>query len=618
MIAKRAARRNDGRSSFIKLARYILAARGDAAAPRAARATNCGAENVGTALTAIAATQALNTRTNNDKTYHLIVSFRAGEKPAAAELRIIEASLCEAIGLGDHQRLSVLHEETGNPHLHIAINKIHPETLRAVEPYYDHRALATSCEELERRFGLARDNHRPREGGRKPPARARDMRAHAGRETFAAWTGRRAAQIREAVLGATTWGETHRALARFDLALHPRGAGLVIASRTIDATLKASAIGRALSSPSLSARLGPFAPAAPETSRIIADLAYSSAPTPRPPSLWDEYQAARARCLATKTPAIAAARARREASAETIRADFDRRRARVRDDRLLSRRGKRGAYRLLATRRQAAYASARMQCRQAIADVHRQNPVKSWQDWLIDRALDGEAPALAALRSRARSRGTEGFALRGDGGDSAAVHRDLRPRLLPNGDVLYTIAGEQVRDTGSEIRVASTKAPAVAAALELARRKWAGPLAVSGGEAFRDAAAHAAAASRRPVAFADRRIERRRRLLSSLTESERRRRQELVEWVRGRNETRSRTRDRTPLTLHRPGESGVARYRGVRRVGDAAVALLDTGDVLVAVPISSRQAARFRRETIGASVRFDSQGRCAFDRGRAL
>ena len=619
MIAKRAARRNDGRSSFGKLARYILAERGGAAAQRDARATNCGAESVDTALAAIAATQALNTRTRNDKTYHLIVSFRAGENPAPHELAIIEASLCGAIGLGDHQRLSVLHEETGNPHLHVAINKIHPETLRAVEPYYDHRALGAACEQLERRFGLARDNHAPRVGLSKPPARAADMRAHAGLESFSEWTRGHAPGLRDAIGRAATWDEAHTALARFDIELRPRGAGLALAARSHGATVKASAVDRAFSYAALTARFGPYAAREAATAPIAPEFAYAAAPDQRPPTLWAEYQAARALSRDAKAPVLARARADRETAAASIRADFDARRARVRADPLLSRRAKRGTYIELATQRASAYASARMECKQAITDAHRRHRLKPWQDWLIDRALEGDKRALRTLRSRVRSRGTEAFGLSGGpGGDEHAVHPDLRPRVLGNGDILYTIDGQRVRDTGSEIRVDSTAAPAIAAALELARRKWPGPLALAGGETFRDAVAQTAAASPTPVAFADPQIERRRSLIASLTTSELARRQQLVDWVRRRNETRARTSARTPLRVHRPGESGTASYRGIRRVGGSSAALLETPDEILVLPLSPRQASRFRREPIGAPLRFDSRGRCTFTRGRTL
>ena len=57
------------------------------------------------------------------------------------------------------------------------------------------------------------------------------------------------------------------------------------------------------------------------------------------------------------------------------------------------------------------------------------------------------------------------------------------------------------------------------------------------------------------------------------------------------------------MRLHRPGETGDALYRGVRRADTNAVALLETPDELLADPISDRQFARFRaRESVPASA----------------
>ena len=620
MIAKRAARRSDGKSSFSKLAGYILADRGGGQSPEDPRATNCGVESMDTAVAVIEATQALNTRTRNDKTYHLIVSFPAGERPPAPTLAIIEQELCAAIGLGDHQRVSVVHPETGNPHFHVAINKIHPETLRAVEPYFDHNALGEACRELERRFGLTRVNHAAGPSRAGQPTRAQDARAHSGRQTFADWMRPHRVPLRQAVAAAPTWAAVHQVLAGFDLAIAPRAAGLAVSSRTVAATMKASAIGRELSMTALSRRLGEYQPpdpAAPPTAARVSP--YSADPDPPVPGLWDQYKAERERSVAAKKPLLERERARRDAAVEALRASFAARGDRIRGDRLLSRRAKRAAYQTLAVERRAAYADARAACKLAVQAVHRELRTRTWQDWLIDRSLDGDPRALRALRARVRGSGTAAFGLScAPGEDPHAVFRDLSPRVLRNGDVLYQIEGHQVRDTGGEIRIDSTSPRAIAAALEIARRKWDGPLSLAGGGAFQDAAAEAAGAARLPIAFADPVMERRRSLVSSLAASERAAREPLAAWVAARNAARSRTRDRAPMRLHRPGEGGLAIYRGVRRAGPGAVALLETPDALVALPISDRQFARFRRATIGTPVRYDSRGRCTFDRGRTI
>jgi hypothetical protein len=58
----------------------------------------------------ITATQRLNARAISDRTYHLLVSLRAGENPDAQTLRVIEERFCKALGYAEHQRIC----KTGN------------------------------------------------------------------------------------------------------------------------------------------------------------------------------------------------------------------------------------------------------------------------------------------------------------------------------------------------------------------------------------------------------------------------------------------------------------------------------------------------------------------------
>ena len=100
--------------------------------------TNCVQDNALDAVFEIQAVQALNTRTVSDKTYHLIVSFRPGENPDKESLKFIESQICKNLGFEEHQRISAVHHDTDNVHIHIAINKIHPTNHTAHTPYFDY------------------------------------------------------------------------------------------------------------------------------------------------------------------------------------------------------------------------------------------------------------------------------------------------------------------------------------------------------------------------------------------------------------------------------------------------------------------------------------------------
>ncbi len=55
-----------------------------------ARATNCRTDDPGWAVKEILLTQARNTRSRSDKSYHLVVSFPEGEKPTRTQIEDIE------------------------------------------------------------------------------------------------------------------------------------------------------------------------------------------------------------------------------------------------------------------------------------------------------------------------------------------------------------------------------------------------------------------------------------------------------------------------------------------------------------------------------------------------
>ena len=75
------------------------------------------------------------------------------------------------LGYAEHQRVSVVHHDTDDVHIHVAINKIHPTTLTLHDPVRDYKKRSKLCAILEHELGLAQDNHEKR--GRLPRQRPR-------------------------------------------------------------------------------------------------------------------------------------------------------------------------------------------------------------------------------------------------------------------------------------------------------------------------------------------------------------------------------------------------------------------------------------------------------------
>ena len=70
------------------------------------------------------------------------------------------------IGYEEHQRINVLHMDTDNTHLHIAINKVHPKTSNHIEVIRDFYRLDEACQAVEQKHHLEIDNRIDRSFGR--------------------------------------------------------------------------------------------------------------------------------------------------------------------------------------------------------------------------------------------------------------------------------------------------------------------------------------------------------------------------------------------------------------------------------------------------------------------
>ena len=240
------------KSDFASLVKYLADDQEKNERVAVTSVTNCESIDLSAAVIEVTAIQGMNTRAESDKTYHLILSFRAGERPDDNVLEALESRICEGLGYGEHQRVSVAHDDTDNFHLHIAINKIHPTRLTIHSPYNDHKTLGKLCAALELQYGLERDNHQAVRVGSEN--RALDMEHHAGVESLLGWIQR---ECLEQLQAASSWAELHRVLQEHGLELQERGNGLVISDQD-GLMVKASSVARELSKGKLVDRFGAF------------------------------------------------------------------------------------------------------------------------------------------------------------------------------------------------------------------------------------------------------------------------------------------------------------------------------------------------------------------------
>ncbi len=262
---------------YERLASYIIDDRGTGERVLGARVTNCRSEDLAMAIREIEATQRKNRRSQADRSYHLVFSFPEGERPSKAVLEAIEDELVGAIGLADHQRISAIHDDTRNLHVHVAINRVHPTKFTNVTPFYDKQKLMAACVALEQKYGLQVTNHgaqanRLKDGGR-------EMEAHSLRESLQTWVRENA--VGDLVLAgqmSTSWQDLHRAFADYGLEIRPRGAGLIVRAKGTRAQLKASDVSPTFAFKPLTDRLGAYEAPTEEISKIDPAKVYDGRP----------------------------------------------------------------------------------------------------------------------------------------------------------------------------------------------------------------------------------------------------------------------------------------------------------------------------------------------------
>jgi hypothetical protein len=199
---------------------------------------------------------------------HWSLSWQENEQPSHEQIEDAVSIFLERMGLEGHQVIYALHGNTANLHLHIAVNRTHPDTLKVIQPHrgFDieeaHRLVAL----LEHKQGWASENN-PRymvndqsevvRRQRQPVVKPKDEAAN-----FESSTGEKSAQRiaqergHAVIKNAQSWKELHEGLGKAGLRLEKKGSGAVVFVG--DTAVKASSIDRNFGLSKLCKRLGDF------------------------------------------------------------------------------------------------------------------------------------------------------------------------------------------------------------------------------------------------------------------------------------------------------------------------------------------------------------------------
>ena len=509
MIAKIIPIKSVRKSNYSALIQYLTDPQDKSERVSQIKVSNCYSDDLTAALLEIQNTQEMNKRAKSDKTCHLVLSFPEGERLSFSDLNAIEERFCEALGFGGHQRISVVHDDTNNLHVHIALNKIHPRALTIHSPYYDYKKVANLCELIEQEYGLTQINHETVSD--KASRVAQEIETRTGVESLLGWIRR---ECLDELKQSDNWQDLHQVLARHGLEIKERGNGFVLVANN-GVAVKASSVDRSLSKGNLTQRLGAFVSgehsvqsSSPDTKQYQPRPLQNQMDTSKLHSRYQQEQANSVRHRSSQWVML------RQSRDQLI--DRAKREARLKRNIIKSIKAGRLA-------KKALYATAHQQFKTTI-EVIKSDYQKSyqhskahhsrmgWLDWLTFEAKNGNAEALAVLRSRrsGQFKGNQVSAKQSNDGFRTNGHfkNNLVESITKIGTVTYQAGSTIIRDDGKRLIVLlDTSHEALADILQVAMKKYGSHLAISGTESFRLQIAQVAVQNQMRITFDDKRLE---------------------------------------------------------------------------------------------------------------
>ncbi len=155
MIAKVQPSKRKSGSSFKRLLNYLTMERDPETGKTLLRGDVVMSYNLvsfDTAAAEMKGVESLNPRCN-DAVFHYELAWPPGERPSRAEWIDSASYTLNQLGFKQHQYVLVAHDDKKHFHIHVMVNKVHPETYRAHTPTYSWLTLDGAVRHLEAKYG---------------------------------------------------------------------------------------------------------------------------------------------------------------------------------------------------------------------------------------------------------------------------------------------------------------------------------------------------------------------------------------------------------------------------------------------------------------------------------
>ena len=441
---------------------------------------------------------------SKDTINHYVLSWREGEQPSPEQVEEAVSIFMEELGVKDHQAIYGLHADTDNLHLHLAINRVHPETLKVVKINngFDIEAAHKAIARIENAQGWQREQngryqvlengelgreHIDKDKPRQPAQPKRDMENRTGEKSAERIAIEDGAPI---IKKAQTWEQLHRELAAKGMRYEKTGSGATLFVG--DVGVKASSADRDASLSKLQKRLGAYQPA-PQRQQVA-----QREPEPIKPDVpgWKDYITGRKEHYAEKNAAKLAQDKRQEQERKQLSEQQKARRDELMRGNWKGKGEVLNAMRSVIAAEQAAEKAALKEKHQKQREQHRQQfrPYPDLEQWQRMQ----KSPELA---EQWRHRASEPQRIEGDRSEPPTV-RDIRayvPEIVGQ-QVHYSRKDEAGRgggvsfvDKGKSIDIHDWRnRDSTLAALQLSAQKW-GSFTVTGNDEYKAMCAKLAA-----------------------------------------------------------------------------------------------------------------------------
>ena len=335
MIAKIPSRRSGSKTNFKALINYCLGLTGH----EKNSVIHVGMKNLNSppekAYLEMEGLSYENVRSKNPA-LHFILSWRSDESPTNEQAdEAVEIAIKE-LNLEGCQTLWALQKDTENLHVHVVVNRISPDTFKAIRPAkgWTKKALERAARKIEFAQGWEIEQSgryvvdssgnvhekvdvKVRDSSdEKLSQKARDIESHTGAESIERIAKREILPILEF---AESWEELHMNLSEHGAKLERRGKGAVL--NFCGTMLKLSSVSRKYSFTQLEHKLGIFSTYDENIEVSEKSFVKTSVTSvvPDVKSSWEDYQSEKNRYLEAKKSAIKNLRVQQKSERESLR-----------------------------------------------------------------------------------------------------------------------------------------------------------------------------------------------------------------------------------------------------------------------------------------------------------